>query len=99
MFDLENRGETLIFMSSHFDKTMTILISHFLRFGALKILTGDYFVLKINQIIYSKQKIGCFIHFFRIFPSTFPTAVFPFTLYRVAYKWRMNRITYQQVND
>ena len=75
MFGLENRGETLIFMSRHFDETMTILILHFLRFGALKILTGDYFVLRIN-LIYSKQKIGCFIHF-SIFPSTFPTAVFP----------------------
>ena len=42
MFGLEHRGKTLIFMSRHFDKTMTILISHFLRFGALKILTGDY---------------------------------------------------------
>ena len=50
MFGLENRGETLIFMSRHFDETMTILISHFLRFGALKILTGDYSVLRINQI-------------------------------------------------
>ena len=76
MFGLENRGETLIFISCHFDETMTILISHFLRFGALKILTGDYFVLRINQMIYSKQKIGCLIHF-SIFPSTFPTAVFP----------------------
>ena len=38
-------------MSRHFDETMTILISHFFRFGALKILTGDYFVLRINQII------------------------------------------------
>ena len=74
MFGLENRGETLIFMSRPFEETMSILISHFLRFGALK--TGDYFVLRINQIIYSKQKIGCFIHF-SIFPSTFPTAVFP----------------------
>ena len=74
MFGLENRGETLI--SRPFYKKMTILISHFLRFGVLKILTGDYFVLRINQIIYSKQKIWCFIHF-SIFPSTFPTAVFP----------------------
>ena len=72
MFGLKNRGETLIFMSRHFDETMTILISHFLRFGAQKILTGDYFELRINQIIYSKQKIWCFIHF-SIFPSTFPT--------------------------
>ena len=76
MFGLENRGETLIFMSRHFDEKMTILILHFLRFGAQKILTGDYFVLRINQIIYSKQKIGCFTHF-SIFPSTFPTVVFP----------------------
>ena len=76
MFGLENRGEILIFMSRHFDETMTILILHFLRFGALKILTGDYSVLRINQIIYSKWKNGCFIHF-SIFPSTFPTAVFP----------------------
>ena len=76
MFSLENRDETLIFVSRHFDKTMTILISHFLRFGALKILTGDYFVLRISQIIYSKRKIGCFIHF-SILPSTFPTAIFP----------------------
>ena len=35
---------------------MTILISHFLRFGALKILTGGYFVFRINKMIYSKQK-------------------------------------------
>ena len=76
MFGLEVRGKTLIFMSRHFDETMTILISHFLRFGALTILTGDYFVLRINQIIQSKQKIGCFIHF-SIFPCTFPISVFP----------------------
>ena len=57
MFGLENRGETLIFMSRHFDETTTILISHFLRFGAPKKLTGDYFVLRINKIIYSKQKM------------------------------------------
>ena len=37
MFGLENRGETLISMLRHFDKTMTILISHFLHFGALQI--------------------------------------------------------------
>ena len=61
-------------MSRHFNETMTILISHFLRFGALKILTGDYFVLRINQMICSKQKTGCFIFHFSIFPKT---AVFP----------------------
>ena len=70
MFGLEIRGETLIFMSGHFDETMTILISHFLRFGALNILTGDYFVLRINKIIYSKQKNECFIHL-SIFPALF----------------------------
>ena len=51
MFGLENRGKTLVFMLRHFDETMTILISYFLRFGALKWLTGDYFVLRINQLI------------------------------------------------
>ena len=60
MFDLENRGETLLFMLRHIDKTMAILISHFLRFDVLKISTVDYFVLGINKIIYSKHKIGCF---------------------------------------
>ena len=63
-------------MSRHFDETVTILISHFLRFGALKILTGDYFVLRINQIIYYKQKIGCFIHF-SIFAQHFSYSIFP----------------------
>ena len=63
-------------MSRHFDETMTILISHFLRFGTLKNLTDEYFVLRISKIIYSKQNIQCFIHF-SIFPSTFPTADFP----------------------
>ena len=63
-------------MLCHFDETMTISISHFLRFGALKILTSDYSMLKINKITYSKQKMGCFIHF-SIFSSTFPTAYFP----------------------
>ena len=37
MFGLENRGETFIFMLPHFDEAMTILISHFLHFSALKI--------------------------------------------------------------
>ena len=90
-----NDRETLTFMSRHFNETMTILILHFLHFGALKILTGDYYVLRMNKITYSKQKMGCFIH---LFSSTFPTAYFPY-LYRVVYKWRMDKITYQQVND
>ena len=64
MFGLENRGEILISMSCHFDETIKIiLISHFLRFGALKILTGVYFVLRIDKIIYYKQKIGMFYSF------------------------------------
>ena len=85
-------------MSHHFDETMTILILHFLRFGTLKILTGNNFVLKINQIIYSKQKLDVlFILVF--FPALVLQQILPFTLYRVAYKWRMDRIIYQQVND
>ena len=44
-------------MSRHFDETMTILISHFLRFGTLKNLTGDYFVLRINKMIYTVKII------------------------------------------
>ena len=51
---MENKGDTLI-MLRHFNETVTILITHFLHFGALKILTDDYFVLRINEIIYSKQ--------------------------------------------
>ena len=39
MSGLKNRDETLIFMWRHFDETMTILISHFLRFGAIKTLS------------------------------------------------------------
>ena len=99
MFDLENRAETLIFMSRHFNKTMTIfLISHFLRFGTLKILTGDYFVLRINKLHIPNKKLDAsfILAFFQAF---FLQSIFPFTLYRVAYKWRMNRITYQQVNE
>ena len=67
--------------NDHFDFAFSLYC-----IGALKILTGNNFVLRINQIrvIYSKQKIGCFIHF-SIFPSTFPTAVFPIS----ASKWLM----------
>ena len=143
MFRSENRGETLFFMSRHFDQTMTILISHFLRFGALKDFIDDWFVIRINNIIYSKQdmwcfinlfqyfyntfspfwctkefywwlfcdmnknithskqNMGCFINFsiFYYFYNTFPTACFPIHVYRAVYKWCMNEITYQQVND
>ena len=100
MFGFENRGKTLIFMSRHFDETMTILISHFLRIGALKKkLTGDYFMLKRNKIIYSKRKIWCFIHFSIFFAALSPQHIFPIHLYRVACKCHMDRITYQQVNN
>ena len=55
---------------------MTTLILHFLRFGASKILTGDYFVLRINQIIYSKQKLDVlFVLVF--FPALFLQQFFP----------------------
>ena len=56
MFALKNGSKTITFMSGHFDKTMTILSSHFLRFGALKISTGDYFMLRLNKLTYSKEK-------------------------------------------
>ena len=56
---------TLTQKMRHFDKTVTDLILHFLRFGALKKLTGYYFVLII-----------CFIHF-SIFPVLFPWHIFP----------------------
>ena len=80
MFGLENRDETLIFILCHFNETMTILISHFLNFGALNILTGDYLVLRINKIIYSKQKLDTlFILVF--FPALFLQQISPFTLY------------------
>ena len=76
IFGLENRGETLVFMPYHFDETMTInLISHFLRFGALKILTGDYFELRIYKITFQTEKR--IFYSFQYFPSTFPTAYFP----------------------
>ena len=41
MFVLENRGKQSV--------KMTILISHYLHFGALNILTGDCSVFRINQ--------------------------------------------------
>ena len=45
---LEDRGETLIFISRHFDETMNILILHFLRFGTLNCFS-DCFVTRINK--------------------------------------------------
>ena len=77
MFGLENRGETLIFMSRYFDETMTILISHFLRFGALKILTGDYFVLRINQIYIFQTKKLDVLFILVFFPALFLQQFFP----------------------
>ena len=77
MFGLENRGETLIFMSRHFDETMTIFNSHFLPFGALKILTGDYFVLRINQIIIFQTKKLDVLFILVLFPALFLQQFFP----------------------
>ena len=75
MFGLENRGETLIFMSRHFDKTMTILISHFLRFGALKILTGDFYALR-NKIYISNKELDV-LFILVCFPALFLQQFFP----------------------
>ena len=63
MFDLENRGKTLIFMSRHFDETWPFWFRIFSVVVHWKILTGNYFVLRKNKIIYSKQEIGCFYSF------------------------------------
>ena len=94
MFSLENRGETLIFMSCHFDETVTILISHFLRFGALKIVTCDYFVLRISEITYSKQEKLMF-YSFQYFSHSILS---PFICTGWVCKWHTDKITYQQVN-
>ena len=77
MFGLEFRGETLIFMSRHFDETMTILIFAFSLFWCTKNFNWWLFCVenKSNNIFQTKKN-ECFIHF-SIFPSTFPTAVFP----------------------
>ena len=79
MLGLENRGKTLIFMSRHFDKTMTIFdFAFFSVFGALKtIKLVIIFVLRINQRIYYKPKNWMFLFILVFFPSTFPAAVFP----------------------
>ena len=74
---------------------MTILISHFLRSGELEIFTDYRFVIRINKITYSKQKMGRLIKI-STFTAFFQQHDFPIHLYRVAYKWRM---TYQQVTD
>ena len=57
MFGLENRGETLMFMSRHFDETMSILISHFLRFGKPKHFNWWLFCVenKSNNIFQTKN--------------------------------------------
>ena len=51
MFGSEN-GETLFFMSRHFDQKMTILILHYKNF------THDCFVIGINKIIYSSSGVA-----------------------------------------
>ena len=96
MFGLENRGKTLIFMSRHFDKTITILISHFLCTKNFNwwLFCDDN---KSDNIFQTKKLDVLFI--LVLFPELFLPQFFPFTLYRVAYKWRMYIITYQQVNE
>ena len=65
MLGLANRSETLIFMSLHFEETLTILISHFLHFGALRIFTDYCFVMRVNKMVYSKQKYSFYqIHIY-----------------------------------
>ena len=52
---------------------------------------------KSNNIFQNKKFDVLFILVF--FPALFLQQFFPLTLYRVAYKWRMDRNTYQHVND
>ena len=47
MFGLENRGETLIFMSRHVDETITILISHFLH--RFDVLTNNWWLFFVKN--------------------------------------------------
>ena len=84
MFGYENRGASFGRNNDHFDFSFSL-------FWCTKNFNGDYFVLRINKMIHPKQKIGCFIHF-SIFPALFLRQISSFTLYRVAYKWRMDRI-------
>ena len=73
----------LFFMSRHFDETISILIAFF-RFGALKISTGDYFVIRINTIILLKTKKWNVL-FIQYFWQHFPQIMFsPILLYREA---------------
>ena len=89
MSGLKNRDETLIFMWRHFDETMTILISHFLRFGAIKTLSGDFFVLRINEknICILKKKMDVLL--ISVFSQHFSYNSFPHSL-RTG--WRTNGV-------
>ena len=66
-------------MLRHFDETMTLLISNFLRFGVLKIATCDYFVLRINEITYSKHNKKFDVLLISVFSHHFPHSVFPYS--------------------
>ena len=66
---------------------MTILISHFLRFGELKNLTGDYFVLRKTKMIYSKQKLD--VLFILVFSQHLLQQFFPIHFVQ---GWRTNGI-------
>ena len=56
-------------MSRHFNERMTILILHFLHFGALEIWTGDYHVLRENYTPY--QKLEFFARYLKIINTFF----------------------------
>ena len=95
LFSLENRGETNVASlwrkNDHFDFA-------FSPFWCTKNFNWWLFCVenKSNNIFQTKNWM---FYSFSIFPALFLQQFFPFTLYRVAYKWRMDRITYQQVND
>ena len=68
IFGSENRGETSFFISRHFDQTMTILILHFLCFGALKELfwdknkQNDIFTTKTWGVLFVPVSLQHFSH-------------------------------------
>ena len=92
MFGLENRGETLIFMSRHFDNDHFDFA--FSPFWWSKNFNLWLFYFIDNKITYSQQSKKSMFYSFQYFLSTFPTAYFP----RQIGIWIKLHI-YQQVND
>ena len=92
IFGLENRGETLFFMSRHFDQTMTILTSHFLHFGAL--VYWWLFCDKNKQNNIFKTKHEMFYWLFQYFHNTFLTACFPNSFVQGGVQMAYGEITY-----